>query len=90
MTWWVILLEGAAFAGLFTAIVFLAYRGDKIYSPAAIHNYPPDIQEEYFKTHERIDVSYRSKNVFLTKSLPVPNLHPYFLSAPCKRYLFVI
>ena len=71
MTWWVILLEGAAFAGLFTAIVFSAYRGDKIYSPAAIHNYPPDIQEEYFKTQERIDVSYASKNVFLTKGLGV-------------------
>lgn len=71
MTWWVILLEGAAFAGLFTAIVFLAYRGDKIYSPAAIHNYPPDIQAEYFKTHERVDVSYASKNVLMTKGLGV-------------------
>ncbi|MBQ6357634.1 MAG: hypothetical protein IJI97_01590 [Clostridia bacterium] len=71
MTWWVILLEGAAFAGLFTAIVFLAYRGDKIYSPAAIHNYPPDIQAEYFKTHERVDFSYASKNVLMTKGLGV-------------------
>lgn len=38
MTWWVILLEGAAFAALFTAIVFWASRGDKMYSPATIHN----------------------------------------------------
>ena len=71
MTWWVILVEVAAFAALFTAIVFWASRGGKMYSPATIHNYPPDIQEEYFKTHERIDVSYRSKKVLLTKGLGV-------------------
>lgn len=71
MIWWAILLEAVAFAAIFTAIVFFAYRGDKMYTPAAIHNYPPDIQEEYFKTHERVDVSYNSKNVFLTKGLGV-------------------
>ncbi len=71
MTWWVIVLEAFAFAAIFTAIVFSAYRGDKKYSAAGIHNYPPDIQEEYFKTHERIDVSGRSKNVILTKSIGI-------------------
>ena len=71
MIWWVILLEAVAFAAIFTAIVFSAYRGDKMYTPAAIHNYPPDIQEEYFKTHERVDVSAKSKSVFLTKSLGI-------------------
>ena len=69
MLWWVILIEAVAFAALFTAIVFAAYRGDKKYSAAGIHNYPPDIQEEYFKTHERVDVTYQSKNVMLTKGL---------------------
>ena len=71
MIWWVILLEAVAFAAIFTAIVFLTYRGDKMYTPEAIHNYPPDIQEEYFKTHERVDVSIKSKRVFLTKSLGI-------------------
>ena len=71
MTWWIIGLEALAFAGIFTAIVLLAYRGDKKYSPAGIHNYPPDIQEEYFKTHERIDVSAKSKKVILTKSFGI-------------------
>ena len=71
MNWWVILMEALVFAGLFTAILFAYYRGDRKFSAASIHNYPPDIQEEYFKTHERVDVSYRSKNVFLTKSLGV-------------------
>ena len=71
MNLWVILIEALVFAGLFTAILFAYFRGDRKYSAASIHNHPPDIQEEYFKTHERLDVSYRSKNVFLTKSLGV-------------------
>ena len=59
MTWWVILIEMLVFAALFTIIIFSYYRGDRKYSPVSIHNYPPDIQEEYFKTHERVDISYR-------------------------------
>ena len=64
-------MEALVFAALFTAILFTYFRGDRKYSPASIHNYPPDIQEEYFKTHEKIDVSYKSKNVFFTKSLGI-------------------
>ena len=71
MNIWVILIEMFVFAAIFTAIIFAYYRGDRKYSPASIHNYPPDIQEEYFKTHERVDVSYRSKNVILTKSFGI-------------------
>ena len=71
MTWWVIVLEAAAFAAVFTAIVFFAYRGDKKYSAAGVDNYPPDIQEEYFKTHKRMDVSAKSKKVIFTKSLGI-------------------
>ena len=71
MNLWVILIEALVFAGLFTAILFVYFRGDRKYSAASIHNYPPDIREEYVETHERLDVTYRSKNVFLTKSLGV-------------------
>ena len=71
MTWWVIVLEALAFAAVFTAIVFLTYCGDKKYSAAGIHNYPPDIQDEYFKTHERMDVSAKSKKVIVTKSFGI-------------------
>ncbi len=39
MSVWVIVIEMAAFAALFTAIVFFASRGDRKHSPAAIHNY---------------------------------------------------
>ena len=71
MSIWVILIEMIVFAAIFTAIIFIYYRGDRKYSLASIHNYPPDIQEEYFKTHEQVDVSYKSKNVILTKSFGV-------------------
>ena len=67
----VILIEMAVFAAIFTAIVMNAYRGDKKYSAAGIHNYPPDIQEEYFRTHEKVDVSYRSGKVLLAKGLGI-------------------
>ena len=67
----VILIEMIVFAVIFTAILFAAYRGGRQYSAAGIHNYPPDIQEEYFKTHEKVDVSYRSKKVLLTKGFGV-------------------
>ncbi len=71
MNIWIILLEMVVFAAIFTAIIFAYYRGDRKYSPASIHNYPADIQQEYFKTHEKIDVSYKSKNVLLTKSFGI-------------------
>lgn len=71
MIWWVILIEAIIFAGIFTTIVLTAAHGDKKYNTANIANYPPDIQEEFFKTHERMEVSYRSKKVILTKSLGI-------------------
>lgn len=67
----VILIEMAVFAAIFTAIIFSYFRGGRKYSPVSIHNYPPEIQKEYFKTHEQVDVSYKSKNVLLTKGLGV-------------------
>ena len=71
MIWWVILIEAVVFAGIFKAIVLPTALSDKKHSASSIHNYPPDIQEEYFKTHERVDVSYNSKRVILTKSFGV-------------------
>ena len=69
MNWWIIAVEALAFAGIFTALVFLIYRGDRKYSPAAIHNYPPDIQEAYFQTHERPDGGTRGRSVLAAKTL---------------------
>ncbi|MBQ8967746.1 hypothetical protein [Ruminococcus sp.] len=36
-----------------------------------IHNYPPEIQEEYFKTHERVPTGPLSKRVVLTKGITI-------------------
>lgn len=71
MSWRVILMEALAFASLFTVLVFASSSGKRKYSAANIHNFPPDIQREYFRTHERVDVSYQSKNVVATKGLGV-------------------
>ncbi len=69
MNWKVILLEMLFFACFFTVCVFLFSAGERKHRPASIHNYPPEIQEEYFKTHEKVDVSYKSKSVILTKGI---------------------
>ena len=71
MNWKIIIFEAIIFAAIFTALIFVYYQGERKYSPASIHNYPPEIQEEYFRTHKRVDVSYQSKNVLLTKSIGV-------------------
>ena len=71
MSWQVIAIEAIVFAALFTVLVFTVFWGGGRNSAATVHNYPPDIQEEYFKTHERVDVTYKSKSVLLTKGLGV-------------------
>lgn len=65
MSWLVIGLGAAAFAALFTVLVFMTTGKN---NTAQIHNYPPEIQEEYFKTHPRIPTQRTSKNVILKKS----------------------
>jgi len=65
----VLIIEALVFAALFTAAVFAMARNKE--STAYIHNCPPDIQEEYFKTHPRQDVTYRSNKVIFTKGLGV-------------------
>ena len=67
MKFTVIMIEMLVFAGIFTAVLFSLIN--KKETTASIHNYPPDIQKEYFRTHPHRDVSYRSKNVILAKLL---------------------
>lgn len=47
----VIAVEAVIFCILFTIMIFKTVGED--YN-MQVHNYPPEIQEEYFKTHERI------------------------------------
>lgn len=63
----IIIIEAIIFAVIFTALVFLLAIKCRN-TPAMIHNYPEDIQKEYFKTHKKVDTSYKSKKVLLAKS----------------------
>ena len=62
----VIIVEGIIMAMYFTLTIFDLCRKYKNH-PAWIFNYPKDIQEEYFKTHERVDVSFKSPLIFFIK-----------------------
>ena len=62
----VILIEAAVFAVLFTVMCFKTTGGN---NTTQVENYPPDIQEEYFKTHDRILTAPLSKRVIISKSI---------------------
>ena len=62
----VIIIEMIVFAALFTIMCFKTTGGN---TTIQVENYPPDIQEEYFKTHERIPTAPLSKRVIITKSI---------------------
>lgn len=64
----VILIEMLIFSILFTVMCFKTTgKNNKV----QIHNYPPEIQEEYFKTHERVPTEPLSKRVVLTKGIAI-------------------
>ena len=64
----VIIIDMLIFSVLFTVMCFKTTGKN---NTAQIHNYPPEIQEEYFKTHERIPTEPLSKRVILTKGIAV-------------------
>lgn len=64
----IIVAEAIIFCMLFTVLVF-ATTGKN--STAQIHNYPPEIQEEYFKTHERIETEPLSIRVIIIKGFAI-------------------
>ena len=63
-----ILIEMLIFSILFTVMCFKTTGKN---NTAQIYNYPPEIQEEYFKTHERIPTELLSKRAVLTKGLAI-------------------
>ena len=62
----VIIIDMIVFAALFTIMCF---KTTGCNTTTQVENYPPDIQEEYFKTHERIPTAPLSKRVIITKSI---------------------
>ena len=63
-----ILIDMLIFSILFTVMCFKTTGKN---NTAQIYNYPPEIQEEYFKTHERIPTELLSKRAVLTKGLAI-------------------
>ena len=61
----IIIAEAVIFSILFTVMAFVT-TGKK--SKLQVHNYPPEIQEEYFKTHERIETRPLSGRVIAIKA----------------------
>lgn len=65
MNWTVYLIECVACTAVFTAAILIPLRRNPIWW---IHDYPPDIQEKYFETHERIPTQALSAAVLAKKS----------------------
>jgi hypothetical protein len=68
MNWIVVIIETLVMTAAFTAAVIVPLVKNPVWW---IHDYPKDIQEEYFKTHERVPASFFSPTVLLKKGLAV-------------------
>ena len=68
MDWTVIIIETLVMTAAFTAAVIVPLVKNPVWW---IHDYPKDIQDEYFKTHERVPASFFSPTVLLKKGLAV-------------------
>ncbi|MBR1691872.1 MAG: hypothetical protein IJ711_03740 [Lachnospiraceae bacterium] len=64
----VILIEMLVFSALFTTMCFATTGGNHT---VQVDNYPPEIQEEYFKTHERIKAEPLSGRAVLKKAIAI-------------------
>lgn len=64
MNWMIIICETVIMTIAFTALVLIPLVKNPVWW---IHDYPKDIQEEYFKTHERVPSEFFSKSVLLKK-----------------------
>ena len=66
MNWTIILIEAIVLTAAFTAMILIPLVKNPVWW---IADYPEDIQEEYFKTHKRVDVSIHSKKVIARKAV---------------------
>ena len=64
MNWTIIIIEAIVMTIAFTAMVLIPLVKNPVWW---IHDYPKDIQEEYFKTHERVPSEFFSKTVLIKK-----------------------
>lgn len=64
MNWTIIIIEIIVMTIAFTAVILIPLVKNPVWW---IHDYPQDIQEEYFKTHERVPSKFFSKTVLIKK-----------------------
>ena len=57
MNWTIIIIETIVMTASFTAMILIPLVKNPVWW---IHDYPEDIQEEYFKTHERVPSTFIS------------------------------
>ena len=68
MIWSTVFIEALIFTAFFTALVMLPTMK---HPEVGVHNYPPEIQEEYFKTHPRVETAPLSKRTILVKGFGI-------------------
>jgi len=66
MNWTIIIIETIVMVIAFTAMIIIPLVKNPVWW---IHDYPKDIQEKYFETHERVPSKFFSKTVLIKKSL---------------------
>lgn len=68
MNWLLYIIEIIVLTVVFTGMIMIPLCKDPVWW---IHDFPEDIQEEYFKTHERIPASPVSVRALLKKSMAI-------------------
>ena len=68
MNWTIIIIEAIVLTAAFTAMILIPLVKNPVWW---IADYPQDIQEEYFKTHERIPAKFLSPTVLLKKGMAI-------------------
>ena len=68
MNWTVIIIETLVMTAAFTAMILIPLVKNPVWW---IHDYPKDIQEEYFKLHKRVPADFFSPTVLLKKGLAI-------------------
>ena len=66
MNWTIIVIEALVLTAAFTAMILIPLMKNPVWW---IADYPKDIQEEYFKTHERIPSKFFTPSVLLKKGM---------------------
>mgnify|MGYP003319611111 CR=1 FL=1 len=68
MNYTIILIEAIVMVLLFTAMILIPLVKNPVWW---IHDYPKEIQEEYFKTHERIPSKFFTLEVLAKKGMAI-------------------